>query len=314
MGKISKEDICFIRPKIDANDYYFRGIERMGYKILVPYKGNGLVLRVMREAWFRFGLPNVRTWYNDELNKIDPKVFIVRDSLITNEFLMWLREHHPKARIIMDYDNLASTTLDPDSIQDKTVEKWSYDADDCKRYGMKMKPLSFLDVYRVSEKETPEYDVLYLGRDKGRLGYLLDLEEQIRQQGLRPYFHICADRRFQRFKNRHYKGLMTYESYIGLMKKSRAILNVVTKPQKSMTMRDMEVLFNGIKGITNNSSAVDFPLYDPSRFFVVGVDDMDSLPAFLETPFRPVDEKELDLFKYEKAIDQMVNGNEDNRV
>lgn len=303
---VSKSDICFIRPRIDKNDYYYKAIKKMGYDIEVPYVGNWFCFRIFRELWFRFSFPKRHVWYNNRIKHKQSKLFIVRDSLITNDFLEWLREYHPESRIILDYDNLASTTLNPDTILDNTIEKWSYDEDDCKRYGMKMKPMSFLDIYSIKKNEPSEYDVLYLGRDKGRMSYLLELEKELKGLGLKTHFHICANRRYELFKNRNYKHLITYDEYIELMRKSRSIMNIVDKPQSSMTMRDMEVVFNGIKGITNNRMAINFPLYDPSRYFILGVDPIDSLKSFLNTPFLPLKEHELDPFRYENAIRYMI--------
>ena len=310
MAEYRKEAVCFIRPKIDENDYYFNGIKKMGYRIFVPYRGKGLILRLLRELWFRFKIPGISVWYNRDLLRDDSEIYLLRDSLITPDFINWLRKNHPDSKLIMDYDNLASTTIRPDQIEDPTVEKWSYDVDDCRQYQMKMKPRSFLDVYKLEEheKESPQYDVLYLGRDKGRLEYLLSLEKKLQEIGLRTYFHICANRRYQTLFNRHYKKLIPYSAYMELMKKSRAILNIVNKPQASMTMRDFEVAFNRIKGITNNPLAVQFPLYDPSRYFILGVDDIKTLPAFLDTPFLPLTDEELEPYCYEKSIEKMVLG------
>ena len=280
----------------------------MGYQMLVPYRGNSLIPRIFREVWFRLRLPGRTLWYNKKIRDVDADAFIIRDSLITVDFLKWLRKFFPETRMILDYDNIGSTTLDPESIQDSSIEKWSYDVDDCMKYGMKLKPMAFLDVYRISEKSEPIYDVLYLGRDKGRLDNLLELEEELTQMGLRTYFHICADRRFQTFSNKHYKRIMSYDDYMKLMKKSKAILNYVSRPQASMTMRDMEVVFNGIKGITNNVLAKQFPLYDPSRFFILGEDPIGNLKEFLNTPFRKIEESELEPYKYGNAVDEMLRG------
>jgi len=303
---VDKERICFIRPKIDNNDYYFNAIVKMGFRIYVPYIGNWLIFRVIREIWFRMRLPFVSLWYNKRIKEEKADIFILRDSLLTNDFINWIRYFHPDARIIMDYDNLANTTIRPDQIQDQHVEKWSYDVNDCKKYGMKLKPHSFLDVYRIKDKREPKIDILYLGRDKGRLQSLLELEKKMKELGLRTYFHICADRRFLRVTNHKYKKLLSYYEYMDLMKESRAILNIVGSDQASMTMRDMEVVFNGIKGITNNKLALEFPLYDKSRFFVLGIDPIESLPFFLDSPFKQISDEELIPFCYENSIEYMI--------
>ena len=50
--KIDKSRICFVSAKA-KNDEYFDGIAKMGYRILIPYKDWNIIMRCLREAWFR---------------------------------------------------------------------------------------------------------------------------------------------------------------------------------------------------------------------------------------------------------------------
>lgn len=300
---MDKKDICFVRAKM-KEDYVFDGIQNMGYRILIPYTDYNLLLRCMREAWFRLKLPGRSFWYNKKLKKVKAKCFIVKDPLMTPGFLSWLRRCHPDAKIVLEYDNRVSKSIDPNSV-DPSIQKWSYDPDDCEKYGMKRKPSNYLDIYRVTRTE-PEYDILYLGRDKGRAEELLELQKQFEDSGLKTYFHICADRRYFQKQKSCYKPLITYQEYLELLKKSRAILNIMPEGQRSITQRELECVFDGVKCITNNRGIKVFSLYHPSRFFVLGEDDIKTIHAFLDEPFAPVEEKALEELTYQNAIASMI--------
>lgn len=301
---MNKNEICFVRAKM-KEDYVFDGIRNMGYHILVPYTDWNILLRCIREAWFRMKLPYQSLFYNHKIKKIQAKCFIVKDPLITTGFLSWLQEKHPNAKIILEYDNRVSNSIDPLSVE-SSIKKWSYDPDDCEKYGMKRKPINYLDIYRVKPSQSPKLDLLYLGRDKGRAEELLELQQKFEKLGIHTYFHICADRRYLQKQKPFYKPLLTYLEYLEILKESRAILNIMPEGQRSITQREMECVFNGIKCFTNNKAIKSFSLYHPSRYFILGEDDINIAVDFLKSEYLPISDEELEQYKYQHAIECMV--------
>lgn len=309
---MDKSRICFIRGKEyfrgnKHGDYIFEGIKDMGYQIVLPYKDYNLLLRSIREVWFRLHLPGRRLWYNPELKKVDADVIIFKDSNMIPDLFTWVKEYHPNARFVVDYDNRVCTTLDPNTIP-IDIEKWSYDPDDCKEYGMIRKVGGFFDIYRIRELEEPVYDVLYLGRDKGRAKTLFELEDKFKSMGLKTYFHITADHRYLFWKHSYYKPMMPYTDYLELEKRSRAILNIMPEGQRAITQREMETIYNNVKCITNNKYLLEWELYHPDRFFILGVDDIETLPDFLSRPCPPAPEEVLYKASYDYGMEMMIDG------
>lgn len=303
--ELDKNKICFIAATIKG-DYVFEGIKNYGYQIMIPYRDTNLLMRCLREAWYRLNLPAKHLWYNPECKKTDVDMFIVRDSLMSPEYLGWLRKHHPDARIILEYDNMAHTTIHPDSVTDPTIEKWTYDSGDAARYNMKEKAGGYYDSWKCTKTEPPVYDVVYVGRDKGRAAQMFALEEQFKAVGLKTYFHICADRRFLTWTKPYYKPLLNYTQYLNLIGNSRAILNIVQEGAVSITMREVEAVFHNVKCITNNPIMKKDTLYHPSRYFILGEDPIENLPKFLEIPFEPASEEVLWKSSYQRSIDKML--------
>lgn len=304
---ISKEQICYIRAKL-KNDYVFDAIKNAGFYTFIPYKDYCLFFRLLREVWIRLDLPFKAIWYNKKYQKINPDVIILGDPLITPHYIEWLHKQTPDAKLILIYENRAEQTINPQNVP-RYVNRWSYDLDDCKKYGMNKTHSNYFDIYSIeSNNNDIKYDILYLGRDKGRMEQLLRYKECFEEIGLSTYFHICADRSFLRMKNRHYKRVLPYTDYLELLKKSRAILNIVPQGQKSITQRELEAVFDNKKCITNNEGILDFDLYDKSRYFILGQDDIDDLRTFLYTEFKPVDKDVLDNYTFESVIELIVTG------
>lgn len=302
------EKIVFVRAALRGNDYVKDAIEASGYKYLIPYKDYNLFLRLCREVWFRLHLPFKSIWFNKELKKVDSEIFHFCDSLMCPQLFKWMHKHHPNSSLFLMYENRAKlSTFRIDSLDRSIVTPYSYDDDDCKEFNMKKCSVVFVDYFRVKEKDKIEFDVVYVGRDKGRADYILALEKQLNDLGLKTYFHLCADRSMFSKKKDFYKPVMPYINYVEYVKKTRAILNIVTEGTKSFSQRDLECVFDDTKCITNNKEIKNFSMYDPSRYFILGEDDLSKLPAFLDSPFKKASEEELDKFKFKSEVDFFIS-------
>lgn len=300
---MNKNDIFYIRAKL-KRDYVYDGIKNDGYDICIPYRDHNLVMRALREMWFRLHLPFKKIWYNPQIKKIKAKTIVLNDPLITPDLLKWIRELYPDARIILDYENRAYSTISPVEAKEYVTEMWSYALDDCEKYGMKYKTYAIRGLKPITETEY-KYDVTYVGRDKGRAGKILELEKQMNDMGIKTYFHICADRAYFSKQKPFYKPVLDYEEYLELFKSSKAILNIMPEGQRSVTQRDIEAVEYGIKCITNSKFIKETELYHPSRFFVLGDDALEKLPEFLAGDYVWLDEATVIKHSKEKIYEAM---------
>ncbi len=310
---INKSEIQYIRAKERGWDYCFEGIKEMGYNIITPYKDSNLILRLLREIWFKSNLPFRSIWYNPDIKKIKAYCIIVKDPLITKDFIEYLRMLYPHKRIILEYDNRVEnskkTGLDPRLLQKGTVELWSYDFDDCKKFSMNKKEFFYLDIYRQDFRDhikKCKYDILYVGRDKGRSSDILRYQKIFSSMGLKTYFRICADRSFLGKKKSFYKPKIKYTDYLKLQNKSRAILNIMPEGQNSITPRDMEAAFNNVKEITNNKGVKTLEFYSKDRYFILGEDDLKSLIRFLNKPLIPISKEILQNYTFDHMVEKMI--------
>ena len=86
-------------------------------------------------------------------------------------------------------------------------------------------------------------------------------------------------------------------------------MNVVPEGQMSITQRELEVIFDGVKCITNNKGVLDFELYDESRYFLLE-DNYTEILEFLNLPFREIEEKTLSKYRFESHIYKMLQEHE----
>ena len=301
------DKICFIRVK-KIEDYVFNGIRNSGFKIMIPYTDVNLFRRILREIWFRLKLPFRKIFFNSELKNIKENIIIIKDPLMVSEVVEYIRKLYPEKFIIFNYDNRVSMSIDPEKIRKYCDEIWSYDNDDCQKYNFKFSDCSYFDVYKTEINKNPEYDIFYIGKDKGRMKKVFEVEKRLNEKGFKTYFYICADREFLRRTNKNYKRFLPYSKYLEILRNSRAVLNIVQEGQTSITQREMETVFDNIKCITDNKGIFNFKFYDESRYYYLDGKNYDGIKDFLNSPFKPVDPEELEPYKFSNRIKSMLKG------
>lgn len=297
-----KEDVLIV---LSAHDFSFQAIKASEYDVEQPYIGNRMPIRLLREAAFRFDLPGKSFWYNKRINN-KANTYVVYNALITVDYMYWLRKQNPDSRIIYLYTDPVDMAISPDKLPDEICEKWSSDYLDCDKYGLhKGLEGGYFKSWKV-EKSEPEYDVFFIGRDKGRLSELLGLKEQFESLGLKTNFYITAHHRWQRFNNPIYQPLVPYTEVLKMLGKTRAILHLTEGGYKGMSIRVMESVIHGIKLISDNKHLLDMDIYRPDNMFILGVDDINDLPAFLDRPFIKYDERYIESLSFENTMKYMV--------
>lgn len=295
-----KDGVIFITAR---KKYVVDGLKNDGYTVLRPYKDTTIIGRVIREIWFRSGLPE-RVWYIKIKKEADD--IIVQDPLITKEYLEWLIKTYPKSRIHFIYGNMVGNAkhLLPNEVP-KGILVWTYDSHDANKYGLNLYEGCYSKSFIGKKKET-KYDVFYVGADKGRGKYLLDLQRRMEELGMKTKFIITADGRFAKKKN-YYSKPISYLKVIEYVNESKAVLNIVLPNQTGATMRDYESVFNEVKLITNNHSIKDFAFYKEENVFIIGERSLSDLPEFLFSAFVPIEDDIKDELTMDRLVELVTN-------
>lgn len=283
----SKENTVLIQA---TTGFAYEGSKAEGYQVYHPYKGKGLLLRVLREICFRIRFLPKAIWYNKEFIDLDIQYFIVWDVLITKHYLQWLRKKYPSAQINYKYANMVgkAKNLVPEEIP-KDIRVWTYDKYDSEKYGIHLYKSNIYFPSNVKPLKAPQYDVFFIGKDKGRGDWLVELEKKLQSFGLRTKFIITADGVLSKRKP-YYQNAIPYSEITKYLSESKAVLNVVMENQQGITVRDMESVFFGIKLITTNKHITEWEMYDPNNVFVIHDEqDLSKLVEFLNKPVHKID-------------------------
>lgn len=301
---IKQDMVCFIK---DNRAVFNNEIKQKGYKIYSPYIDKTIVGRVFRELWFRVLKLPESIWYNKDVLNSKCDYFFVSETLITKRYLEWLRDSLPTAKIIFQYGNLvgrARHILPRDIPND--IYAYTYDKDDSKKYQLCLYEKGFYPYGSSLKKNKKIYDVIFVGRDKGRAKNILNLQRKMENMGLNIKFLIMPNGRFY-IPNKYYTKPISYESITSLLLQARAVLNISMPGQKGATIRDYESIFNGIKLITDNANIKKYDFFMPENVFILGERNLSDLPEFLNSPYIPVSEEILEQYTLENMIENVIN-------
>lgn len=275
-----------------------------GFEVKKAYKCRGIIDNSIRNKLSKTGIPFQAVWYNKELKNVKKENIVIYETLITADFVKWIRKNNPDKRIVFLYLNIVKMSIDPESLK-QNAEVYTWDKQDAQKYGLKMYKGTYW-AKKVPKLQKKKYDVLFIGRDKGRFEELRELEHRLNDMGLVTYFHIVADRPYQKEKDGYrYKNIISYQQLLELTLQSRAVLDMVQAGQVGYTLRTMESIFYGIKLVTNNKSIQGYDFYEKENIFILGEEDIGLMKAFLDKPLKPVDRKILQSYTFESLINNL---------
>lgn len=240
-----------------------RHVEGAIFRPMVKNPTDNKVYRAFRKVHLSSPLPFKSAWlggWEDDLEVAD--TVILADGGNSENVARYIHGLSPDMRIILWYRNSVEASGEPSPDIAGSCEIWSFDKADCERYGYRYNP-QFYGGNPAYKERDPEWDVFFVGQEKGRLQKIRDIEARLKGVGLTTEFRIVG----------HNSGYLPYDKVVDLISRSRAILDIQADWQDGMTLRPLEALFYKKKLITNSSAYASSDLYDSSNAFLVDKDD-----------------------------------------
>lgn len=265
--------------------YAYDGYKAANYNVFCSYKYVGLFLRCIREVYFKLTFLPQTIWYDKKIVSFNPKYIIIRDAIITKKYLEWLQCVFPNSQINFMYENMVGKArhIMPEQMP-KGIRVWTYDAGDSEKYKINLyRTEPYFSSY-VMPKGNVKYDVLFVGRDKGRGDWLIELEKYLNEKGYKTKFIITKDTKLSK-KKPYYKKEVPYSQIADWVSHAKCIINVAMPGQKGLSVRDYESVFNRVKLITTNESIKDAYFYNPRNIFILTKDNWGDIPDFLNKPY-----------------------------
>lgn len=295
--------------KCNTNDYISKIIKKRGYNIEPMYIGGGNKLkRFLRRLFLKYKLPFYKKWFNKKILNYDVEIVFFYDSLLSESLVEWVNDNMD-VKIHVWYWNIVTNTIQPDKLNDEICSKWSFSSLDAKKYNMKFMAPYFFDEIKC-DNENVEYDILFVGKDKGRLRKLLEYKETFTNMGFKCKFIITPTRGYH--INKHYSKSISYEENFKMSCKTKVIFDYIGVNNSGQSMRVMEALFRQKKIITDNILIKNYDFYRKENIFILGEDDFRDLNKFVNSPYVELDSSIVKKYDFDNFILRFIEDEKEN--
>ncbi|XUD04284.1 hypothetical protein IGJ34_002255 [Enterococcus sp. AZ177] len=260
-----------------------------------------LGVKVMNYLDKKMNLQSASFFYGDWKKKLEEIDFVLLNShFFSRPVIKYLNKKFPSIRIVVWYSNPVSKDTPVHFFADLNCELWSFDKDDCKKYGLNHNN-QFIDQSKlIVYKSDPTYlsDICFIGVDKGRLNLLLELEQYFISKKLKPFIYVVNSSKNSR-SDYDYKEPISYEELINYEGNTTAVLDIVQNDQYGLSLRPIEAMFLKKKLITNNTSVQDMDFYAPENIFLLNESNKNEILGFLKIPSVTIPETVMEKYKFE---------------
>ena len=148
---------------------------------------------------------------------------------------------------------------------------YTFDEFDSQKYGYK----HFYTMYSMTkmQKKDIQYDLIFIGTDKGRLPLLLKISDICSEYGCNNYFDIINvkdEKLINQYKDKIvFNHILPYTETIKLTQRSNCILDIVVEQQAGLSLRALEAICYNKRLLTNNPTIRKFPFYNEKYMKVI---------------------------------------------
>lgn len=277
------------------DDWAFGEWKKNGLETFIIFNRVCKFLRAIRRFGMKYDFPLKSVWYSKKWKKIvcEADVVVLHMSYLTLSLPKYINEINSNAKVIAWYWNIVNESYVPSKIVGK-CECWSFDPEDCKKYGMKFNHQYYFKTL-IQEKNNPQCDVYFCGSDSGRGRLLVELYDIFMEKGLKAKFQIVYPK-YEGIPENLKANPQKYEFILENNLNSKVILELMRPGQTGATARQMEALFQKRKLITNNTNIKNEDFYRPQNIFILGERPLNTLADFINAPYDHSVDKYIDSY------------------
>lgn len=170
---------------------------------------------------------------------------------------------------------------------------YSFDERDVLKYNIEYNTTIY-SKYIILKNCELEYDIYFVGKEKGRFKIIKELEDIFNAYDLKFYNYIIT--------KENNLPRVSAEDNLNNISKSKAILDILQKGQSGLTLRVLESIFLKKKLISNNLALKEYKFYNPNNIFIIGYDDYKDLNEFISSPYVDISQEIVYYYDIEEWI------------
>lgn len=249
----------------------------------------------------------------EELKKLghQDQILIINPELIEEKYQIEIKKYTSRYVAYL-YDSLARCPAGNILHLFDTI--YSFDTEDCKKYGFK-KINNYNYLEKAEQEKIPEFDLVYLASYDERLKMLYKITERLEKMGLTYRYVIVGKKSWKKnllkmvsfsgenlskkYQNRRIKQKNIPKFYM----KGKVLLDLVRENQSGLSFRIFEAMALGKKIISNNESLKNYDFYKPENILILNKDLNNLNKGFFETLYEPLPEEIYQKYTLENWVE-----------
>lgn len=275
------------------DDIFFNDWQENGYNASVIFKRVPKSIRAIRRFCLMKNIGNNSIWLANwfkNLNNYDS--VIIHINRLTRYLPELISNKYPNIKVIGWYWNTINNQSEPIKTNNKNIEYYSFDENDCVRYGLKQNIQYYCPVKETHSNK--DCDIYFIGRNKGREELINKFHDIAKINKLICNFNIIDDSS---------NNIKPYSEVKKELLKTKSVLEINKDNQVGLTLRSLESLFYEIKLITNNKNIKNVSFYNKNNIFIIGEDSYDDLYSFVNSDY----DTSVNIFKEDYSLDTWFN-------
>lgn len=237
-------------------------------------------------------LPLHWLWYKRLLKGmrvgLEENVFIIMNEncclSYSKNFLNHLKKVYPSCKICFVFSNPVDDYIKPKLARVNSLydSKITFFEDDAKKYGITFTEICPFKMPFLEKKDETKSDVFFVGRDKGRLGFLIKIYENLTSRGFVCDFNIIGvSEESMMYKNSiHYNRWMPYDEVLQHVNSTKCVLELLQNDDNYVSIKTYEALQYHKKLITTNSTVARRAFYNPDIIRIIK-DPLEDISDFI---------------------------------
>lgn len=284
-----------------------KAIEAVGAKVYFYDErcNPGFIDKILLRKMPIFERGRINKAYNNisaEIPKTIDYLFIINPEAITPKILERLKESHNIKKTVLYMWNSFRNKKSAKSLIPYCDATYTFDPKDAKKYGIKLRPLFFIDKFDSLsqpsvEKVDYKYDLCFIGSGHSdRCKIVKSLFKNINGFSFlyfsSPklfYLRKIFDRRMDGIHKSDvsFEGLPS-DKVAQINKESKAVLDIQHQAQNGLTMRTFELIGLQKKMITTNTDVINYDFYRESNIAVVDRKNPITSKEWFEKKYEPL--------------------------
>lgn len=248
-------------------------------------------------------------------------VFFISPETINKKSILYLKQVFSNASFIMYMWDSIKNKKNTKYIYKYFDKQFSFDNDDCKKYGFNFRPLFFINEFEKNcEVFNYKYDFTFIGSvHSDRAKILNSLYKEFKEKNISFYFYLYVpgklmyflrsliDKDFRELKNKYVHVTSLNKNEVSkIAEESNYIIDINHPKQIGLTMRTIEMLGLKKKLLTTNTHLREYDFYNPSNQIIIERRNVLVDSTLLCEEFQIVDEKVYNKYRLSEWINDIL--------